>query len=164
MARVLSDEEIRVFRDLFDSYDADKSGHISVEEFAQAMARSPGAPRSREEVEQIVREVDPNGDGHIGFNEFVTMMTGQPFPPPTQAELDEREYAKAWRVYEPSLHGSITASQFRQLMADLGEPVSDSEVERLINNIDGEGKVSYKVFVRFMNNRGAEFDIVSSYQ
>ncbi|KAJ8119949.1 hypothetical protein O1611_g10495 [Lasiodiplodia mahajangana] len=123
--------------------DADKSraGNISVEEFAQVMAQSPGKPPSKEEVEQIIKEVDLDGDGSINFNEFITMMTGQPYPPPSQE--GEEEYASAWKEYEKSLNGSITASQFRQLMAGLGEPVTDVEVEQLINNIDGEGKLSF---------------------
>lgn len=68
------------------------------------------------------------------------MMTGKPYPPPSQD--NEEEFARAWKEYEASLRGSITAGQFRQLMAGLGEPVSDEEVEQLINNIDGEGKLS----------------------
>ncbi|KAI1121026.1 EF-hand [Nemania abortiva] len=164
MARSLSKEEIQVFRDLFDSYDTDKGGNISVEEFAQVMAQSPGKPPSKEEVEQIIKEVDLDGDGSINFNEFITMMTGQPYPPPNPNQDGEEEYARAWKEYETSLNGSITASQFRQLMAGLGEPVSDMEVEQLINDIDGEGKLSYREFVHFMNNRGVEMDIVNSYQ
>ncbi|KAI0876639.1 EF-hand [Hypoxylon argillaceum] len=162
MARALSKEEIQVFKDLFDSYDTDKGGNISVEEFAQVMAQSPGQPPSREDVEKIINEVDIDGDGSINFNEFITMMTGQPYPPPSQDS--EAEYVRAWKEFESSLNGSITASQFRQLMAGLGDPVSDEEVEQLINNIDGEGKLSYREFAHFMTNRAVEMDIVNSYQ
>ncbi|KAI1174111.1 EF-hand [Nemania sp. FL0916] len=162
MARSLSPEEIQVFRDLFNSYDTDKGGNISVEEFAQVMSQSPGKPPSQEEVKKIIKEVDLDCDGTINFNEFITMMTGQPYPPQIQGE--EEEYARAWKEYDSSLNGSITTSQFRQLMAGLGEPVSDGEVEQLMNNIDGEEKLSYREFVHFMKNRVAEIDIVNSYQ
>lgn len=67
------------------------------------------------------------------------MMTGQPYPPP------DEEWVKAWKQYEPSLNGSITQSQFRQLLADLGESVNDAEVDKLINSVDGEGKLSCKL-------------------
>jgi Ca2+-binding EF-hand superfamily protein len=43
-------------------------GNISVEEFAQVMSQTPGKPPSKEEVEQIIREVDLDGDGTINFN------------------------------------------------------------------------------------------------
>jgi Ca2+-binding EF-hand superfamily protein len=67
------------------------------------------------------------------------MMTGQHYPP---EQDQEDEYTSAWKQYELSLSGFITASQFRQLMAGLGEPVSDGEIEQLINTVDGEGKLS----------------------
>nr|KAF3016469.1 phosphorylase kinase, delta [Neopestalotiopsis sp. 37M] len=86
MARQLSPEEIQVFKDLFDSYDPDKDGSITVEEFAKVMSQSPGQPPSEEEVKKIIKEVDLDGDGTINFNEFITMMTGQPYPPPAGAE------------------------------------------------------------------------------
>jgi Ca2+-binding EF-hand superfamily protein len=44
------------------------AGNISVEEFAQVMSQSPGKPPSKEEVEQIIKEVDLDGDGTINFN------------------------------------------------------------------------------------------------
>ncbi|KAH9904431.1 calmodulin 1 [Xylariomycetidae sp. FL2044] len=160
MTRVLSPEEIGVFKELFDSYDADKGGNISVEEFAKVMSQSPGKPPTEAEVQQIIKEVDLDGDGTINFNEFITMMTGHPWPP----ESADAQYTNAWKEFDPSLHGSITQSQFRQLMAALGEPVSDIEVDHLINNVDGEGKLSYREFIHFVKSRNTENDIVSSYQ
>ncbi|KAI1439571.1 EF-hand [Annulohypoxylon stygium] len=157
MARQLSPEEIQVFKDLFDSYDADKGGNISVEEFAKVMSQSPGKAPTEEEVAQIINEVDLDGDGQINFDEFITMMTGQPYPPP------DEEWVKAWKQYEPSLNGSITQSQFRQLLADLGESVNDAEVDKLINSVDGEGKLSFKAFVHFLKTRNLENDILNGY-
>ena len=111
--------------------------------------------------------------------EFITMMTGQPYPPVEDGE----EYTKAWKEVEPSFNGSITSSQFRQLMSGLGEPVSDSEVESLLNNVDGEGKIScesnknrkrcpvmlltvqqVREFMHFVKSRDVENDILNDYQ
>ncbi|KAK9414097.1 putative EF-hand [Seiridium unicorne] len=160
MARTLSAEEIQVFKDLFDSYDPDKDGSITVEEFAKVMSQSPGQPPTDEEVKKIIKEVDLDGDGTINFNEFITMMTGQPYPP----QEEDADYAKAWKQYEPSLNGSITQSQFRQLLDGLAEPVTDAEIDQLVNNVDGEGKITYKEFLHFIKNRNVEDDILSGYQ
>jgi len=77
----------------------------------------------------------------------------------------EADYEKAWKEFDPTLKSSITAAQFRQLMAGLGtsdqsfwvlggtrlmrganelvgENVSDGEVEELINSVDGEDRIS----------------------
>ncbi|KAI1803070.1 EF-hand [Daldinia bambusicola] len=161
MARKLSTEEIQVFKELFDSYDTDKGGNISVEEFAKVMSQSPGQQPTEAEVQQIIKEVDLDGDGTINFNEFITMMTGQPYPPVENAEVD---YARAWKQFEPSLNGSITQSQLRQLVAELGESIGDVELDQLVNNIDGEGKITFREFENFMRNRSLVDEIVNGYQ
>ena len=75
------------------------------------------------------------------------MMTGMPMPPKSEpagaSEVDsEAEYKDAWKEFDPSLQGSITAAQFRQVMAGLGEPVTDAEVDEISNSVDGDGRIS----------------------
>jgi len=67
-------------------------------------------------------------------------------PEPASAiEVDsEVEYQAAGKEFDPMLKNSITAPQFRQLMAGLGENVSDAEVDELINSIDDEDKITCK--------------------
>jgi Ca2+-binding EF-hand superfamily protein len=80
------------------------------------------------------------------------MMTGgrsrHPAPevaPPAVAEEDsDADLAKAWTEFDSSLKSSITSAQFRQVMAGLGENVSDKEVDELMGTIDGEDKISCK--------------------
>lgn len=56
----------------------------------------------------------------------------------------ETEYKSAWKEFDSSLKGSITASQFRQMMAGMGEKVTDVEVDEIINSVDGEDKITCK--------------------
>ncbi|PMD33506.1 EF-hand [Hyaloscypha variabilis F] len=185
----LSTEEIQIFKDLFDSYDADKGGNITVEEFARVMKESGQNP-SDEEVQQIIKEVDLDGDGTINFDEFIAMMTGgrsrnpppepaaapaapaapvpAPAPAPTPAPApaatgdSEADYEAAWKEFDPSLKSSITAAQFRQLMAGLGENVTDAEVDELIGTVDATDKISFPEFVQFAKSKEVD-DIVDGY-
>jgi len=176
----LSAEEIQIFKELFDSYDADKGGNITVEEFARVMKESGQNPTDAE-VQQIIKEVDLDGDGTINFDEFIAMMTGgrsrqsapEPVPaaaapaptstPAPNTEGDtEAEYETAWKEFDPSLKGSITAAQFRQLMAGLGENVTDAEVDELIGTVDAEDKISFREFVQFAKSKEVD-DIVDGY-
>ncbi len=81
------------------------------------------------------------------------MMTGQIRPPPPAAEKEvvvpqtevdsEADLQAAWKDFDPTLRGSITAAQFRQVMASLGENVSDLEVDEIIRSVDGgQDKIS----------------------
>ncbi|KAH8770448.1 hypothetical protein F5882DRAFT_361892 [Hyaloscypha sp. PMI_1271] len=174
----LSPEEIQIFKDLFDTYDADKGGNITVEEFARVMKESGQNP-SDEEVQKIISEVDLDSDGAINFDEFIAMMTGgrsrhsapeptapAPAPVPTQAAPvagdSEADYEAAWKEFDPSLKSSITTAQFRQLMAGLGENVTDAEVDELIGTVDAEDKICFREFVQFAKSKEVD-DIVDGY-
>ncbi len=85
------------------------------------------------------------------------MMTGRARAPPIEVSAPEKEPASgietdteadfkaAWKEFDPSLKGSISAAQFRQVMAGLGENVTDAEVDEIINSVDGEDKISCKL-------------------
>ncbi|KUJ23652.1 CaM, calmodulin [Mollisia scopiformis] len=163
MARYLSEEEIAILKHEFDQYDADKGGNITIEEFGRVMKKSGQNPTD-EELAQIIKEVDLDGDGTINFDEFIAMMTGRTrAPPQKEEECDpEADYKSAWKEFDPSLHGSISASQFRQMMAGLGEKVTDVEVDEIINSVDGEDKISYHEFSEFMKRKQVD-DIVGGY-
>jgi len=66
-------------------------------------------------------------------------------PAPNTEGDTEADYETAWKEFDPSLKGSITAAQFRQLMAGLGENVTDAEVDELIGTVDAEDKISCKL-------------------
>ncbi|CZT11035.1 hypothetical protein WAI453_007453 [Rhynchosporium graminicola] len=162
--RYLSEEEISILKHEFDQYDTDKGGNITVEEFGRVMKASGQNPTA-EELAQIIKEVDLDGDGTINFDEFIAMMTGRSRAPPievtspakeaaTEEDVDsEADLKSAWAQFDPSLKGSITAAQFRQLLAGFGENVTDAEVDELMNSVDGEDKISYREFVEFAKRR-----------
>jgi Ca2+-binding EF-hand superfamily protein len=76
----------------------------------------------------------------------------------TEEDSDE-DLAKAWKAFDPSLKSSITNAQFRQVMAGLGENVSDKEVDELIGSIDGEDKISCKWMIRLVFEPSAVFKV-----
>ncbi|TVY59600.1 Calmodulin [Lachnellula suecica] len=167
MANYLSDEEIAIWKHEFDQYDADKGGNISVEEFAQAMAKS-GQKSSEEEIAQMIKEVDIDGDGTINFDEFIAMMTGgrsrAPGAPPTAPAVDKADAiidlacTSAWKEVDPTLEGKIRAEQFEKVMGVLGQPLSEGQAEDVMKG----DSISYKEFVDFVKRRQVD-DIVQGY-
>ena len=84
------------------------------------------------------------------------MMTGRSRAPPIEVSAPEKEpsasketdseadFKAAWAPFDPSFKSSITAAQFRQVMASLGENVTDGEVDEIMNSVDGDEKISCK--------------------
>jgi calmodulin len=80
-------------------------------------------------------------------------------PAPNTEGDTEADYETAWKEFDPSLKGSITAAQFRQLMAGLGENVTDAEVDELIGTVDAEDKISCKLSFRLGVRDGMESEL-----
>ena len=68
-----SDAEVQELRDVFDAFDADRSGRISVEELSSAMQQMQLLVE-RGKLVALMGEADTNGDQHIDFGEFLRVV------------------------------------------------------------------------------------------
>ena len=64
----------------------------------------------------------------------------------------EEEIREAFRVFDKDGNGYISAPELRHVMTNLGEKLTDGEVEEMIReaDIDGDGEVNYEEFVQMM--------------
>ena len=68
-----STDDIRRFKQLFSQFDVDGNGSIDVQELGTMLTKL-GEKCSREQLIQIIAEVDTNRSGTIEFDEFMTVM------------------------------------------------------------------------------------------
>ena len=61
---------------LFDKYDEDGSGSVSTHEVGN-MAKNLGVEMSKEELDQLMVEADPDGSGEIEFDELIAVLKKQ---------------------------------------------------------------------------------------
>jgi len=109
--------------------------------------RSLGQNPTEAELQDMINEVDADGNGTIDFPEVLTMMTRK------MKDTDsEEEIRDAFRVFDKDGTGFISAAQLRHVMANLGEKLTDEEVDEMIReaDIDGDGQVNYEDFVKMM--------------
>jgi len=76
----LTDAEMDELRQLFNMYDTDSNGHITLEEFRTATISVPGV--NRDDCRKMLEDMDKNGDKLVSLQEFVAGMKSMFDPRP----------------------------------------------------------------------------------
>ena len=69
-----------------------------------------------------------------------------------QDQNQEEDIREAFKVFDRDGNGLISAAELRHVMTNLGEKLTDEEVDEMIKeaDIDGDGHINYEEFVRMM--------------
>ncbi|CAN6354839.1 unnamed protein product, partial [Urochloa humidicola] len=146
MADQLTDEQIAEFKEAFSLFDKDGDGCITTKELGTVM-RSLGQNPTEAELQDMINEVDADGNGTIDFPEFLNLMARKMKDTDSEEELKE-----AFRVFDKDQNGFISAAELRHVMTNLGEKLTDEEVDEMIReaDVDGDGQINYEEFVKVM--------------
>jgi calmodulin len=62
------------------------------------------------------------------------------------------EIMEAFKVFDKDGNGFISAAELRHIMTNLGEKLTDEEVDEMIReaDVDGDGQINYEEFVDMM--------------
>ncbi|XP_049873796.1 calmodulin-A-like isoform X3 [Pectinophora gossypiella] len=145
----LTEEQVAEFKEAFMLFDKDEDGTITMAELGVVM-RSLGQRPSETELRDMVKEVDQDGNGTIEFNEFLQMMSKK-----MRGADGEDELREAFRVFDKNNDGLISSVELRHVMTNLGERLSEEEVDDMIReaDLDGDGMVNYDEFVTKLTSK-----------
>ncbi|KAI0209246.1 putative calmodulin-like protein 2 [Lamellibrachia satsuma] len=135
------------FRAAFELFDKDHSGAISKEELGTVM-RNLGMNPTDEELHEQIRMHDADDSGQIEFDEFCSMMARH-----LHDEDNKEEFLRdAFRKFDQDGNGRITADELRHVMHNLGETMTDDEIDEMIRaaDTDGDGQIDYEEFFQMM--------------
>ncbi|CAN6937538.1 unnamed protein product [Brassica oleracea] len=172
MADQLTGEQISEFKEAFSLFDKDGDGSsllillslsrcsdrcfiiwlmmftccITTKELGTVM-RSLGQNPTEAELQDMINEVDADGNGTIDFPEFLNLMAKKMKDTDSEEELKE-----AFRVFDKDQNGFISAAELRHVMTNLGEKLTDEEVDEMVReaDVDGDGQINYEEFVKIM--------------
>lgn len=149
MANHLTEEQIAEFKEAFSLFDQDGDGTITTVELDTIM-QSLGQNPTEAELQDMINEVDADGNGSINFPEFLTMMARK------MKDIDSaQEIKETFRVFDMEGKGYISAAELRNPMTNLGEKLTDEEVNEMMReaDIDGDGQINYEEFVQMMTTK-----------
>ena len=104
-----------------------------------------GFEPSDDDLKDMIKNVDTNANGAIDFDEFVCMMV-------KRGNNVEEDVSHAFKVFDRDGDGLITAEELKLTMNNLGEPITEEEVNAMIAeaDTDGDGKINFIEFKSLM--------------
>lgn len=148
----IPEEEIAEYRAAFDMFDKDHSGSISSKEFLKVL-KNLGQNVTKEEAENILKDLDQDGSGEIEFEEFISYMRKIKI----QEELNEEDVViKAFQSFDGNKDDVITVMEFREILCKVGQDrFTDDEVDEIFKEAElmNDGQLNYREFVQSLRGK-----------
>lgn len=146
----LSPNELTQLQQAFHVFDTDHDGVITITEL-QTVMHKLGQEPTREELQDMINDMDENGDGEIDFKEFVTLMERR-----LSLRSQQNEFEEAFSVFDRKGDGRISFGELKEVLTDLGEEVTDDDVRDMIAEADttGSGYIDKQEFMAMMLGGG----------
>ena len=109
--------------------------------------RALGFEPKKEEIKKLTASFDPDGLGELSFEEFLNIMCTKMCEKDTKDEI-----LKAFRLFDDDDTGKITFKNLKRVAKELGENLTDQELQEMIEEADrnGDGEISQEEFLRVM--------------
>ncbi|XP_023331275.1 neo-calmodulin [Eurytemora carolleeae] len=148
-----TDQQMEEFKEAFVEFDIDGDGTITKEELGTVMRRLGERP-TEEELQEMVSEVDQDGSGAIELDEFIQMMANR--------ISEGNKIKQVFDFFDKNDDGYISSAELTAVMLDLGEQLTEDEIEEMMRwaDKDGDGRVGYSEFAALMSgkSRSRNFD------
>ena len=99
---------------------------------------------------QMISDMDADGNGTIDFGEWLVLMTKRVNDKDTRANIN-----KIFALYDDERTGYISIKNLRRVAQELGENVSEEELQELITraDVDCDGLVSEDEFYTIITRK-----------
>merc|ERR1712167_508710 len=146
----LTDEQRGELKEAFDLFDTDGSDAVDASELFTA-TKALGFEPKKEEIAKMVREMDKDGDATVDFEEFCIMLAEK-----MNQKDGKEELLKGFKLFDDDNTGKISMKNFKRVAKELGESLSDAELQEIIAEADqdGDGEISQKEFLDVMIKTG----------
>lgn len=146
MSASLSPEQLKEFREAFKIFDVDNSQTITTDELLLVM-KNLGMMATKDEVKDMLSEVDEDGSGEIDFEEFAELMVKQ------LKQGSEQEVREAFKAYDTDNKGYFTKDELLKLLTAVSQQskdikISRDEIEEVVKFLERNGRIDFDKFVK----------------
>ncbi|CAG0914040.1 unnamed protein product [Notodromas monacha] len=142
----LGAEKVAELTRAFKSYDKDGKGTIVAADLGPVL-KSLGYDPTTDEIAEILQRLQLDADGEIRLQDFISYASDRSV---TEITGSDAEIKAVFRLFDKDGDGFITASEFSQVMTQLGESIPESDIQDMIAeaDTDGDNRMSYEEFQR----------------
>ncbi|THC94542.1 hypothetical protein EYZ11_005983 [Aspergillus tanneri] len=124
------------YKEAFSLFDRRGSGKVSLELLGDLL-RACGQNPSLAEIADLEKSVG----GDFDFDSFLKVLNR---PGGFREPGEPDEYCRGFQVFDKDLTGFIGVGQLRYILTNLGEKMSDEEVDELLKAVDtSSGEINY---------------------
>jgi len=125
---------------LFDDRGDDKIPKNLFGEVVRALGLNPTEGQIKSTIQNIKAE-------RISFEEFMPLYDS--LAKKKDNTMSEEELIEGLKVFDKEQNGNISSAELRHLLTNLGERLSDEEVEQLLSGLeDKNGLIHYEEWIR----------------
>mmetsp|Transcript_10369 Transcript_10369/g.11904 ORF Transcript_10369/g.11904 Transcript_10369/m.11904 type:complete len:154 (+) Transcript_10369:265-726(+) len=144
----LTEDQTKEIKETFDLFATDSKEEIDIKELKVAI-RALGFEPKKDEIKEMLAKakIDKRPNQAVTFDEFLQIVSEK------MLEKDPADdMKKAFKLFDDDGTGKITFENIKRVAAELGENMSDAELQEMITeaDLDGDGEVSEEEFLRVM--------------
>jgi len=140
------DDKLKECKIVFDMFDKDKDGLISINKLGDIM-RILGAAPSKIELDNLIYNLESNNNNLISFDNFLILLKNK-----LENQYTEEDIINEFRKLDKKNNGKINENDLRNLMSKYENPLSNEEIEEIIKeaNVDSNNEIDYINFTKIL--------------
>ncbi|KAK8388759.1 hypothetical protein O3P69_020638 [Scylla paramamosain] len=145
----IDEKTMHALRKAFATVDKTKKGYVEIKDL-EGIFNTMGTAFDIDDLNETIKRVDVDNDGKISFDKFVIIASN--FLQEDDEETITNELKEAFRLYDKEGKGYITTATLKEILRELDNKLSETDLNDIIEEIDedGKGKVDFEGFRELM--------------
>ena len=131
--------------EVFDLFDADKSGCLDKHEMKVGM-RAMGFQVTKRDIENIFKAKDIDNLGYLKFDQFREVVSEW-----NDKRSPEDEYKQVFALFDKENTGRITVKDIERVCKEVNSPLRHDEIKDIIRQFTQEDYITQAQFIKMMD-------------